>query len=323
MQQPLVSIIVPNYNHARFLRQRIDSILRQEYTNYELILLDDASTDESREIMETYRNNPHVSHICYNASNTGSPFAQWEKGIGLAQGKYIWIAESDDYAESTFLSTTVSLMEAHQDATICFTGSIRVDETGKPLSMDYDHWRKRHYARKYNIFKGEQYILHNLYWNSCIYNASGTLFKAQAAREVDMSLCCSMRCSGDWMFWTEMAYRGSVIEVYRKLNRFRYHSSSTSLQARKAGKSLEEDMKVIRQIENSDLHIGLYRRILRRGMFYKKIKRLQVDSTYKTTLLTQLKQSFNGGRREYFLERMNKYLSFAVPVLLTTGRDRL
>ena len=119
MQQPLVSIIVPNYNHARFLRQRIESILQQEYTNYELILLDDASTDESREIMESYRNNPHVSHICYNIVNTGSPFAQWKKGIDLAQGKYIWIAESDDYAESTFLSTTFSLLETTYHADIC------------------------------------------------------------------------------------------------------------------------------------------------------------------------------------------------------------
>ena len=323
MQQPLVSIIVPNYNHARFLRQRIESILRQEYTDYELILLDDASTDESREIMEQYRNNPHVSHICYNAVNTGSPFMQWKKGIDLARGKYIWIAESDDYAESTFLSTTVSLMETNEDAAICFTGSIRVDETGKPLSINYDHWGRRRYTQGYRIFKGEQYILHNLYWHSCIYNASGTLFRTHVARQVDMSLCCSMRCSGDWMFWTEMAYRGCVIEVYRKLNRFRFHSSSTSQQAKRIGKSLEEDMKVIKQIENSNLHIGLYRRILRRGIFYKKIKRLQVDSAYKAMLFAQLKQLFNGGRKEYFLERINKYLSFAVPVLLTTGRDRL
>lgn len=323
MQQPLVSIIVPNYNHARFLRQRIESILQQEYTNYELILLDDASTDESREIMESYRNNPHVSHICYNTVNTGSPFAQWKKGIDLAQGKYIWIAESDDYAESTFLSTTVSLMETNEEAAICFTGSIRVDETGKQLSKDNDRWRRRCYAQGYKIFEGEQYILHNLYWYSYIYNASGTLFRTQVARQVDMTPCCSMRCSGDWMFWTEMAYRGSVIEVYRKLNRFRFHSSSASQQAKRIGKSLEEDMKVIKQIENSNLHIGLYRRILRRGIFYKKIKRLQVDNNYKTTLFAQLKQSFDGSRREYFLERLNKYLSFAVPVLLTAERDRL
>lgn len=323
MQQPLVSIIVPNYNHARFLKQRIESILQQDFTDYELILLDDASTDESREIMEQYRNNPQVSLIEYNTVNTGSPFAQWRKGIGLARGKYIWIAESDDYAESTFLSTTVPLMEMNEDAAICFTGSIRVDETGKRLSMDYDHWGKRRYTQGYKIFEGEQYILHNLYWHSCIYNASGTLFRTQVARQVDMSLCCSMRCSGDWMFWTEMAYRGSVIEVYRKLNRFRFHASSTSFQAKKVGKSLEEDMKVVQRIENGNLHIGLYRRILRRGIFYKKIKRLKTDATDKEMLFEQLKQSFDGSRREYFLERLNKYLSFAVPVLLTAERDRL
>ena len=57
MSKPLVSIIVPNYNYARFLKQRIDSILNQTFKDFELILLDDASTDESREIMETYKEN--------------------------------------------------------------------------------------------------------------------------------------------------------------------------------------------------------------------------------------------------------------------------
>lgn len=65
-QNPLVSVIVPNYNYARFLRQRIDSILLQDFTDYELILLDDASSDDSRSILESYRSNPHTACIVCN-----------------------------------------------------------------------------------------------------------------------------------------------------------------------------------------------------------------------------------------------------------------
>ena len=66
-----ISIIVPNYNHAPYLKQRIDSILNQTYQDFELILLDDCSSDKSRDIIESYRTNPHVTQIVYNDNNSG------------------------------------------------------------------------------------------------------------------------------------------------------------------------------------------------------------------------------------------------------------
>ncbi len=107
---PKVSVIVPNYNHESFLQQRIDSILNQTYQDFELILLDDASSDASISIIENYRYEEKVSEIVLNTVNSGSPFKQWIKGIKLAKGEFIWIAESDDFAEPTFLETTVAMM---------------------------------------------------------------------------------------------------------------------------------------------------------------------------------------------------------------------
>ena len=78
---PIVSIIVPNYNYARFLDIRMESILNQTFQDFEIILLDDHSTDNSVEIIEKYRNNPKVSYIDINKENSGSPFRQWKKGI--------------------------------------------------------------------------------------------------------------------------------------------------------------------------------------------------------------------------------------------------
>ncbi len=89
-----ISVIVPNYNHARFLKRRIDSILNQTYQDFELILLDDCSSDDSCDILLSYKDNPHVSQIVFNDENSGTPFKQWDKGIRMAKGKWIWIAES-------------------------------------------------------------------------------------------------------------------------------------------------------------------------------------------------------------------------------------
>ena len=100
---PLVSVIIPNYNHAPYLKERIDSVLSQTYKEFEVLILDDCSSDESKEIIESYRNNKHISNIVFNEKNTGNTFIQWNKGISLAKGKYIWIAESDDVAKPTFL----------------------------------------------------------------------------------------------------------------------------------------------------------------------------------------------------------------------------
>ena len=84
-----VSVIIPNYNHAPFLKERIDSVLQQTYTDFEVIILDDCSTDNSKEIIETYRMHPKVVHIEYNVVNSGSTFKQWKKGIDLTKGEWI------------------------------------------------------------------------------------------------------------------------------------------------------------------------------------------------------------------------------------------
>src|SRR5579864_3114331 len=107
---PKVSVVVLNFNHARFLRKRIDSILGQTFQDFELILLDDRSTDDSRSILSKYADDARV-RIEFNEVNSGSTFKQWNKGVRLAHGEYIWMAESDDYADDKLLDRLVAVLD--------------------------------------------------------------------------------------------------------------------------------------------------------------------------------------------------------------------
>src|SRR5688572_4442057 len=116
---PLVSVIIPNYNHAEYLRNRIDSVLNQTFQDIEVILLDDYSADRSLEILREYSDHPKVSHIVANDANSGSTFRQWEKGIDLAIGDWVWIAESDDWCETTFLESVLEYIDGSTVISCC------------------------------------------------------------------------------------------------------------------------------------------------------------------------------------------------------------
>ena len=139
---PTVSVILPNYNHSRFLKKRIDSIINQSFQDFELIILDDCSTDSSKEIIEAYRSNLKVTNVVYNQTNSGSTFKQWKKGIQLAKGKYIWFAESDDYAHVDFLENLVSSLEKNTNAVLIFCNSHIINAEDTIIGNTND-WSKR------------------------------------------------------------------------------------------------------------------------------------------------------------------------------------
>lgn len=80
MTTPKVSVVVPSYNHAPYLAERIDSILAQTFGDLEVLILDDASTDDSLRVLVPYARLPRV-RLRVNAANSGSAFRQWHKGI--------------------------------------------------------------------------------------------------------------------------------------------------------------------------------------------------------------------------------------------------
>lgn len=322
---PKVSIIVPNYNYAPYLKLRIDSILKQTYQDFELILLDDASTDESQSILRNYEENPHVSHIEINQANTGSPFQQWFKGIGMARGQYIWIAESDDLSEATFLATAVKALEEHPQAAFCFVGSTLIDEYGQELSFDPDHWKKDKRFRKqpWACFSGKAYAAHNLYWRSYVANASSALFRKKYFEMAHPAECLKMHYSGDWFFWFKLAMQGDVVEIYQKLNFFRQHNRKVTKRAENNGEGKLEDISIILQMEQALPQISRYKRIIRHGFLYSQIRKLPVSTEKKRMLYKTLKERSGTNILTYYIERINRILRFVCPFIITMKRDRL
>ncbi|MDR0750601.1 MAG: glycosyltransferase [Tannerellaceae bacterium] len=322
-KEVLVSVIVPNYNYARYLPMRIESILNQTFTNFELILLDDASTDESVSILEKYRDNEYVSHIVINEQNTGSPFQQWMKGLSLAQGKYVWIAEADDLAEPTFLEICVRSMQEKKNVSVCYTGSLLIDANGRISGKDINHWGKRK-VKGTSCFDGILFVTHNLYWKNYIINASGALFLRKNALELSGSPFRNMLCCGDWLFWVEMAIKGKVVEIYKNLNYFRQHPAKVTVSSHKAGRGVMEDIQIVKYMENKlGGRLNKYKMRLRHGLLYRKIKRLPVNASQKEPIFRYLYDVMHAGVSEYRVERFNKYLKLLIPALITAKRDRL
>lgn len=318
---PKVSVIVPNYNHARYLKERIDSILRQDYQDFELILLDDASTDGSDKVLRAYAGNPHVAAVEINGQNTASPFKQWLKGIGLARGEYVWIAESDDVANPKFLSTLVRILDAHPQVTVAFSGSVLIDGEGNELPEDMNHWKTR--GRKYAVFDGRKYARHNLYWRGYIANASSALFRKGLLGAVDVSPCASMRYAGDWLFWSYLSLTGDVAEVYSLLNYFRQHAGKVTIEGQRTGDVLREDMLVLAEIEARLDGLGWYKKTVRHGLLYSRIRKLPFGREEKAPLYARLRETLHSGRGAFLVERVNRYLRFVLPFLPTMKHDRI
>lgn len=227
---PEVSVIVPNYNHAPFLQERIDSILQQTYRDFEVIILDDASTDNSRSIIETYRNCSQVTNILYNDRNSGSPYLQWQKGIESAKGNWIWVAESDDYAYPYFLEKMIALINNGKEISLAFSDS-QIEEKGVLTPATYSTIRNQifktdKWSHAYTE-KGIDEINESLKWECTVNNASAALFKAQMAKSCVSNLSL-FRYHGDWMFYILMAGMGNIAYSPENLNIFREHGKNLS-----------------------------------------------------------------------------------------------
>lgn len=245
---PKVSVIIPNYNHAQFLEQRIQSILDQTFQDFEIIYLDDASTDNSNEIFAKFTSDPRIRAI-YNQENSGSPFKQWNKGIRLAQGDYIWIAESDDYADRRLLAELVDQLDNNPTVGLAYCSSWFVNKFNQIMFHsntllyfpDKERWQKKF------ISNGKNECSKYLIFENIIHNASAVLLRRSIYEKVGHA-DESLKLCGDWLLWIKMLLISDIAFVAEPLNYYRAHSETVRYEASRNGTFAEESYHIVRYI---------------------------------------------------------------------------
>lgn len=259
--EPLVSVIVPNYNHARYLEKRLSSVFNQTYKHFEVIILDDCSTDNSLQVIDQYRDDPHLQTVVVNERNSGSPFLQWEKGLGLSGGELIWIAESDDYNETSFLEELVAAFVKDERLVVAFSSYVFFNDDG---------YEKRRRVRSNLSFDGIRFIRGWLSMQNAIKNASGVVFKKQAYDRISKEYL-SFRGAGDYQFWVEILSKGNIEYVRKNLAYFRMGQSTVTAINRRTGNAILEDIRICNYISRH-YRLSWFQKQARNAMFSLKYR---------------------------------------------------
>jgi glycosyltransferase involved in cell wall biosynthesis len=258
---PKVSIIVPNFNHAEFLPERLDSIDRQTYGNVEVILLDDCSGDESVEILRDYaRRHPDKTICRFNEVNSGGVFSQWKKGLELASGELVWIAESDDYCTANLLE---ELVRYFQNPAVMLALARSDFVRGIPArrirtSEDYladlglGGWDKPFIRAAHSLVK-DGWAVGNI-----VPNASAVVFRNPGKVSLlDDRKWLQMRLCGDWMFYLSLVRGGLVAYSPNATNFYRQHGTGTSVNVQKETSYYREFEVIARHLlQNYALEYG-------------------------------------------------------------------
>lgn len=140
MENPLVSVITPCYNHAQYLPEALDSVLRQTYSNWECIIVNDCSSDNTEEVAKTYCNKDARFRYCPLDHNQGLCTAR-NKGIGMSSGKYILPLDADDIIAECYLEEAVKVMESREEVKVVYGqgeyfGELKGPIDNKPYDFD-------------------------------------------------------------------------------------------------------------------------------------------------------------------------------------------
>ncbi len=208
-EYPLVSIIIPNYNHARFVGDAIKSVLVQDYRNIEIIVVDDGSTDDSREVIGQFGD--QVKYIYQK--NSGLSAAR-NTGIRASKGVFIGVLDADDMYEPAFINTLVGSLEANPEADGIYCGYQFVDQENdllpqienRPVPSDelYDA-----------LLDGNFFVPESIFLKRYVYDDVGLFDEA-------------LRACEDWDVWLRVTKKYKIIHAPEILTRHRILAGSMS-----------------------------------------------------------------------------------------------
>lgn len=235
---PLVSVIIPAYNHEKFVGPAIDSVLGQTCRDFELIVIDDGSTDRTGEVVKSYED-PRLSY--YYQENQDA-YNTINRGLGMAKGRYVAILNSDDVYDRNRLQILTDYC-AQKDAKCVFTDVVPISDSGKVFNDPEFGWNIWHHKNRSFYFACKDLLTAFLKGNFMV--TTSNLFMTREAVE-KVGKFCSLRYlhDYDYIFRLMLAYPGGVHYLAdQKLLSYRIHDGNTLGEAAIVGR--EQDQALI------------------------------------------------------------------------------
>ena len=228
-----ISVIIPNYNYENFIIERIDSVIRQTYPIYELIILDDKSPDNSVKVIEKKIKDIKNINVKFikNEKNSGCVFSQWQKGLQNISGDYFWIAEADDSSDCHFLEEAMKNFENNNKLTLFYSESYKINEHNDITGNNLQDWCDIFHTGRWNNDyqnNGKDEIINYLSNNNTILNVSSLVWKMNDKYFDIFEQAKKFKVAGDWYIYTKVLEHGDIAFCSKSLNYFRKHSKSVS-----------------------------------------------------------------------------------------------
>ncbi|NND89520.1 MAG: glycosyltransferase [Granulosicoccus sp.] len=230
-----VSVVVPNYNYEKYMPERLSTIFGQDMPVFEVIVLDDCSSDHSLKVIERCADLcGRTIRLVANRENSGNVFKQWELGLSLSRGRRVWIAEADDLAAPSFLSR--SLASFKKDTRLSFTDSAQIDGKGHHLADSYDYYYRSVHPDLFNtsfVLDGREFVREALAVRNVILNVSAVVWDRQTLVNSLASLDAeikSLSLVGDWRLYLACLddTDASIAYINESLNIHRRHATSVT-----------------------------------------------------------------------------------------------
>ncbi len=214
---PTISVVMPVYNRADLLPRAIDSILNQTYKDFELIIVDDASTDTSAIIAQQYAQKDNRIKLFINDENKGISFSR-NKGMDKAKGKYIAIMDSDDQSLPFRLEKSIKILEENPKY-VALSGTV-IDIKDKLSAQEILKWNK--YTPVKNNF-AISFIFNNTFPNAA------AIFKKSFVQKHNIRYNESYISAEDYDFWKQFIFNGGeLLTIYEPFTFVRYHFSNSN-----------------------------------------------------------------------------------------------
>ena len=285
-QEIKISVVIPNYNYEKFLLPRIFSILSQNVKIYEVIILDDCSKDNSRQLIDEIvrRLSAYIKiQKVYNDENSGCAFKQWKKGFKIANGDYVWIAEADDCCDKTLLQELIKPIYKNKDIYISYADTAFIDAWDKiilkTIKPEIDIRKTKHWDSNF-VDNGLEEIEKYTFLNCIIANVSSCIIKRDNYDDIFEKII-EYKQAGDWLFYLEVMKKGKIAYCNKPLNYYRLHGNNVTSVTKKQ-KHFDEIVRIHNEVRKMiQINPWHEEEINKRYEFLKRVWELEDDSNSK------------------------------------------